>query len=47
MFDGFTFPPGVYVGTLNLTALIPGPSILTLNRNDANDVIIKASLLCI
>ena len=26
----FSFPPGVYVGTLNLIASIPGPSILTL-----------------
>ena len=25
----FSFPPGVYVGTLNLIASIPGPSILT------------------
>ena len=25
---GFSFPPGVYVGTLNLIASIPGPSIL-------------------
>ena len=26
----FSFPPGVYTGTLNLIALIPGPSILYL-----------------
>ena len=26
----FFFPPGVYVGTLNLIASIPGPSIFTL-----------------
>ena len=26
----FSFPPGVYVGTLDLIASIPGPSILTL-----------------
>ena len=26
----FSFPPGVYVGTENLIASIPGPSILTL-----------------
>ena len=25
----FSFPPSVYVGTLNLIAPIPGPSILT------------------
>ena len=25
----FSFPPGVYVGTFNLLASIPGPSILT------------------
>ena len=25
----FPFPPAVYVGTLNLIASIPGPSILT------------------
>ena len=25
----FSFPTGVYVGTLNLIASIPGPSILT------------------
>ena len=25
-----SFPPGVYVGTLNLIASIPGPSILIL-----------------
>ena len=30
MFCVFSFLPGVYVGTLNLIALIPGPSILTL-----------------
>ena len=32
MFYVFSFPPGVYVavGTLNLIASIPGPSILTL-----------------
>ena len=27
-------PPGVYVGTLNLIASIPGPSILTLKTDD-------------
>ena len=26
----FSFPPAVYVGTLNLIASIPGPSFLTL-----------------
>ena len=26
----FSFPPGVYVGTFNLIASIPGPSFLTL-----------------
>ena len=25
------FPPGVYVGTLNLIASIPGPSVLTFH----------------
>ena len=30
MFYVFSFPPGVYVGTLNLIASIPGLSILTL-----------------
>ena len=30
VFYVFSFPPTVYVGTLNLIALIPGPSILTL-----------------
>ena len=29
MFYVFSFPPGVYVGTLNLIASVPGPSILT------------------
>ena len=28
----FSFPPGVYVGTLHLIASIPGPSILTLQQ---------------
>ena len=28
----FSFPPGVYVGTLNLIASIPDPSILTLHN---------------
>ena len=28
------FPPCVYVGTLNLIASIPGPSILTFKRQD-------------
>ena len=27
--DKLSFPPGVYVGTLNLIASIPGPSVLT------------------
>ena len=30
VFYVFSLPPGVYVGTLNLIASIPGPSILTL-----------------
>ena len=30
VFCVFSFPPAVYVGTLNLIASIPGPSILTL-----------------
>ena len=30
VFYVFSFPPAVYVGTLNLIASIPGPSILTL-----------------
>ena len=29
VFYVFSFPPAVYVGTLNLIASIPGPSILT------------------
>ena len=29
MFYVFSFPPAVYVGTFNLIASIPGPSILT------------------
>ena len=28
----FSFPPAVYVGTLNLIASIPGPSILTYTK---------------
>ena len=28
----FSFPPGVYVGTLNLIASIPGPSFHTFHR---------------
>ena len=31
MFYVFSFPPTVYVGTLNLIASIPGPSILTFH----------------
>ena len=31
MFYVFSFPHVVYVGTLNLIASIPGPSILTFN----------------
>ena len=31
MFYVFSFPPAVCVGTLNLIASIPGPSILTLD----------------
>ena len=31
MFYVFSFPPGVYVGTLNLIASNPGPSVLTLH----------------
>ena len=30
VFYVFSFPPAVYVGTLNLIASIPGPSLLTL-----------------
>ena len=30
MFYVFSFPPGAYVETFDLIALIPGPSILTL-----------------
>ena len=29
VFDVFSFPAGVYIGTLNLIASIPDPSILT------------------
>ena len=32
VFYVFSFPPGVYVGTLNLIASIPGPSILTFYK---------------
>ena len=32
MFYVFSFPPGVYVGTLSLIASIPGPSILALYK---------------
>ena len=31
MFYVLSFLPGVYVGTFNLIASLPGPSILTLN----------------
>ena len=31
VFYVFSFPAGVYVGTLNLIATIPDPSILTLS----------------
>ena len=30
MFNVFSFPPGDYVGTLNLITSVPSPSILTL-----------------
>ena len=45
MFYVFCFPPGVYVGTLNLIASIPGPSILTFiqYRIDKNLVCIISS----
>ena len=33
MIDVFSFPPGVYVETLNLIASIPGLSILTFHDN--------------
>ena len=32
VFYVFSFPPVVYVGTLNIIASIPGPSILTLSK---------------
>ena len=32
VFYVFSFPPAVYVGTINLIASIPGPSILTFAR---------------
>ena len=31
VFYVFSFPAGVYVGTLNLISSVPGPSILTLH----------------
>ena len=33
VFCVFSFPPAVYVGTINLIASIPGPSILTFDSN--------------
>ena len=33
VFNLFSLTPGVYVGTLNLIASIPGPSVLTLSDN--------------
>ena len=40
MFYVFSFPPGVYVGTLNLIASIPGPGppILTSNSSLRADI---------
>ena len=32
----FSFPPGVYVGALNIIASIPGPSILTFHVDYPN-----------
>ena len=39
MFYVFSFPPTVYVGTLNLIASIPGPSILTLDIRLTKDLV--------
>ena len=35
VFYVFSFPPGVHVGTLNLIASIPGPSIHTSHAKEA------------
>ena len=38
VFYVFSFPPALYVGTLNLIASIPGPSILTFfDKLDASE----------
>ena len=41
----FSFPPGVHVGTLNLIASIPDPSILTLLNKRKVSIIIGSSSL--
>ena len=38
VFYVFSFPVGVYVGTLNLIASIPDPSILTFNKTKWMDI---------
>ena len=43
MFYVFSFPPVVYVGTLNLIASIPDPSILTLHLSIANGFVSSKS----
>ena len=45
VFYVFTFPPAVYVGTLNLIASIPDPSVLTWhNQNIPKDYVHREML---
>ena len=37
VFYVFSLPPGVYVGTFNIIASIPGPSVLTSYNESASD----------
>ena len=43
VFHVFSFPPGVYVGTLNLVASIPGPSIFILLEINSKGIFVSDS----
>ena len=46
VFYVFSFPSGVYVGTLNLIASMPGPSFLTFHRHVCATHVRSRTILC-
>ena len=45
MFYAFAFPPGVYVGTLNLIASVSGLSILTCHTHSLGVIVLKKNVI--